>query len=209
MWFLDSSFIENIKAWSSQGEFEGSKMYIFVSKINMLKEKILNWNKDHFKNVFKEKLETEDKLKTLNQEIIKYGMDYKGYELEKTLLAKQEEILSKEEIFWKQKSRERWLDEGDRNSKYFHNSTKFNRSINTISRIKNQSDIEVDNPSVIADTFVEYFHNLLNNMEGSNKCEQDHMLKEIPKVITVEDNRFLNQPISLEEVKQVVFKLNP
>ena len=35
------------------------------------------------------------------------------------------------------------------------------------------------------------------------------MLKEIPKVLSIEDNKFLNQPISFEEVKQVVFKLNP
>ena len=45
MWFLDSSFIENIKTWWSQGNFEGSKMFLFVSKIKMLKEKILRWNK--------------------------------------------------------------------------------------------------------------------------------------------------------------------
>lgn len=209
MWFSDPSFLENIHTWWLQGEFEGSKMFIFVSKIKMLKEKILIWNRTHFKNIFKEKLDIEEELRKLNQEIIRYGMDYKKYELEKTLLAKQEEILSKEEIFWKQKSREKWLAEGDRNSKYFHNTTKFNRTINTISRIKDQSDSEIDNPSKIAKTFVNYFQTLLNNLEGSNKLEQDLLLKEIPKILTAEDNKLLNQPFSLEEVKQVVFNLDP
>ena len=38
MWFLDPNFMENIKEWWTQGNFEGSKMFIFVSKMKMLKE---------------------------------------------------------------------------------------------------------------------------------------------------------------------------
>ena len=55
MWFLDPNFLGNIKEWQSQGDFEGSKMFIFVYKMKMLKEKILKWNKEHFNNIFKEK----------------------------------------------------------------------------------------------------------------------------------------------------------
>ena len=74
-------------------------MFIFMSKIKMLKDKILKWNKQHFNNIFKEKLEVEAKLKDLNAEVIKRGMNNESYLLEKELLAKQEDLLSKEEIF--------------------------------------------------------------------------------------------------------------
>ena len=35
------------------------------------------------------------------------------------------------------------------------------------------------------------------------------MLKEIPRLITVEDNLSLNKPFTLEEIKTSLFNLNP
>ena len=61
--------------------------------------------KDHFNNIFKEKLEIEERLKELNLEVIKKGMNNDNYLLEKELLAKQENIFAKEEVFWRQKLR--------------------------------------------------------------------------------------------------------
>ena len=64
-----------------------------------MKENILKWNREHFNNIFKEKLEIENQLRNLNLEIIKFGMNKESYLMEKELLAKQETILSKEEIY--------------------------------------------------------------------------------------------------------------
>lgn len=208
MWFQDPKFLELIKTWWTQAKFVGSKMFIFISKLKLLKENILKWNREHFNNIFKEKLEIEDKLKNLNQEIIKYGMNSEKYILEKDLLKKQEEILTKEEIFWRQKSREKWLEEGDRNTKFFHNSTIQNRSLNKITSILTPQGSRTENPSEIANTFVSHFKNLLNNYEGSNREAQTHLLKFIPKLITAEENKNLNRPITLEEVRSVVFSLS-
>lgn len=67
--------------------------------MKMIKENILKWNKEHFNNIFKEKIDIEESIKKLNTEIIKKGMNNETFLLEKEPLAKQEDILVKEEVF--------------------------------------------------------------------------------------------------------------
>ena len=69
--------------------------------------------------------------------------------------------------------------------------------------------IRTKKPQEIADTFVARFQGLLNNYEGSNREAQAKMLKFIPKLIWPEDNKELNKPITLDEVRSVVFNMNP
>lgn len=65
-------------------------MFCFVSKLKTIKEKILKQNKVQFKNIFKEKLDIEEKLEKLNKEVIKKGINNKTYLQEKEYLLKQE-----------------------------------------------------------------------------------------------------------------------
>ena len=136
-------------------------------------------------------------------------MNNNSYLLEKVLLAKQESILAKEEVFWRQKSREKWLDEGDRYTKFFHNSTLFNRAMNYIIKVKDTLGAFTDNPKLIVETFVSHFRNILNNFDSSNLVPQTKVLEAIPQMITIEDNKILNKPITMEEAKLALFSMNP
>ena len=121
-------------------------------------------------------------------------MNNDSYLLEKDLLARKEDILSKEEIFWRQQSQERWLEEGDQNTKFFHNSTLYNRAKSKISSIRNHLSILTDKPNEIVEIFVNHFQKTLNNFEGSNREAQANLLEVIPKLVIVEDNKALNKP---------------
>lgn len=98
----------------------------------------------------------------------------------------------------REKSRERWLEEGDQNTKYFHNSTLYNRAKSYITRIRNHEGIETDKPFEIVEIFVNHFQKILNNLEGSNRIEQDKLLGVITKLVCPKDNKALNKPITLE-----------
>lgn len=58
--------------------------------------------------------------------------------IEENLYLNLLEWLTRTEILWKQKPRELWLKEGDRNTKFFHLSTIIKRWQNNIDAIKSE-----------------------------------------------------------------------
>ena len=76
------------------------------------------WNRESFQTIFKRKGELEESFNILNEGIIQWGMKEEVFQEEKKLKKEYEEILLREEVFWRKKSRETWLKEGDRNTTF-------------------------------------------------------------------------------------------
>lgn len=119
---------------------------------------------------------------------------------ENHLLAKYEDILSKEEIFQKQKSREGWLRAGDKSTKYFHNVMRVRRNKNKITRLEVQGNYTIKDPQAIRNEIVQFFSKLLNNEDGFDLREKMKFFSMIPKVISDDQNMKLNEIFSMEEV---------
>ncbi|GLJ31641.1 hypothetical protein SUGI_0635650 [Cryptomeria japonica] len=105
-------------------------------------------------------------------------------------------------MFWRQKSKETWLTEGDKNSKKIHNSTKQRRNVNRIRSLKKEDGIIIEDLEEIVKYFVHFFTQILNNWEGSN-------WKNIPKLVTREQNCMLTKKFTIEEIKVALFQLHP
>ena len=74
---------------------------------------------------------------------------------EKILRKELDECLAKEESFWRQKSREVWLKEGDRNTQFFHNSVKTRRAANKNFEIQNlEGKFIQDNEEINAEAVI-------------------------------------------------------
>ncbi|KAG7559082.1 Reverse transcriptase domain [Arabidopsis thaliana x Arabidopsis arenosa] len=111
-----------------------------------------------------------------------------------------------EEIFWKQKSRANWLDEGDENTKYFHASTKQRRAINRIIGLQDHNGTWIESEEGIEQIAVKYFNNFFTATAHDGEFQ---VLRDVPEIVTTDMNSFLTREVSLEEVKRAVFEMNP
>ena len=113
-------------------------MFQFQQKLKHLKGKIKYLNHTSFGNIFQGKATLELEMKQLQQKIITNGRSEDLVEQEKTLEMQRAEKEKQEETLWRQKSRIRWLKDGEKNTKFFHNTTIQRRMHNNITHIQNE-----------------------------------------------------------------------
>lgn len=106
MWFRDENNITMIEQWWKEDNFEGSRAFVFMAKLKSIKRKLIQWNREHFENIFELKVNLEQEIEELNDKVIVEGMNQERYMKEKELLKKYEKILDNEEIYLHKKSRE-------------------------------------------------------------------------------------------------------
>ena len=113
-----------------------------------------------------------------------------------------------EEIFWKKKSRINWLQEGDRNTAFFHNSVKAWRQVNSLSSLIRPEGMHLSSIVEISRSVVKYFSTLFSNEELDARAEEKEILGCIPHLVSVEMNEALLCPILQSKVEKVVFNMN-
>ena len=99
------------------------------------------------------------------------GWDVGMKEKEKDLLTQLEARERQEEIFWKQKSRIKWLQEGEKNTKFFHNSMVHNRLGAKIHIIKQADRTQVETREEVEEELSSYFKGIMT--EDNYSREQD------------------------------------
>ncbi|XP_057814415.1 uncharacterized protein LOC131028190 [Cryptomeria japonica] len=96
MWLRDSSIRNLIDQWWKHKTINpGNKAF---KKIQFVKEQLKQWNRESFRNIFKDKIDLEKGLKFLHEQIISNGMDEDLFKKEKILSSKYSEVLAREEI---------------------------------------------------------------------------------------------------------------
>ncbi|XP_042956310.1 uncharacterized protein LOC122292152 [Carya illinoinensis] len=122
-----------------------------------------------------------------------------------TLLQKEiEQSLGEEELKWKQRAKQHWLQNGDRNTKFYHLHASQRRKTNKVSQIYDSNDNLVTQKQQIGEVFTTHFVDLFTS---SNPCDIGRCLEDIPTKVTPLMNEVLLQPFSEEEVKSAVFQM--
>ncbi|XP_060960746.1 uncharacterized protein LOC133031286 [Cannabis sativa] len=133
-WLKEPLFFEIVKICWDNGEPRG-----VMEKIKCCGDVLWHWGKDYSGNFPK-------RIKDCKLELQKWkrGRDGVSVENYKNASANLNSVLLQREIFWKQRSKQLWLREGDSNSKYFHASATSRRRRNSIQKLKDSDGVWVD-----------------------------------------------------------------
>lgn len=110
-------------------------------------------------------------------------------------------------MFWKQKVRNHWLKEGDKNTKYFHLSTLAHRAMNQITSLRNAEGHTLSSMEELDEHIISFFQNLLQEEEIDREATQSYFENLIPPTLSSDHNAILLAPISEEEVEHAVFQM--
>lgn len=110
--------------------------------LKQLERTLRKWNKEVFGDIKLRKEKLMHEIQTVQDHLEQSHTD-DLLKKEEDLLKEFEVVLEQEEMVWFQKSREKWIDLGDRNTKFFHTSTVIRRSRNKIAMLKNENELWV------------------------------------------------------------------
>eukprot|EP00253_Pinus_taeda_P018479 PITA_18479 len=204
-WLRDPEFIKKVEEWWSQSTIQGKgKMCTFQLKLKELKEKIKNWNKKEFGNIMEDKQNLEKEMETLQQKMILEGRTEESISKEGTILGKLEERRKQEEILWRQKSRIKWLREGKRNTKFFHQPMIKHRQRNRILSINDKNGNRVDEQAEIEQVLIDHHKEILREPQADRIHAIQEICSAIPRLVTEDQNKALMRAATLEEIEETV-----
>lgn len=91
-----------------------------------------------------------------------------------------------------------WFKDGDRNSKFFHAYVKGRRKKLLIQKIENKQGVTLDKSQEIGEEAVRVFQEQFRENGGPDDY---HMLGHIPRLITEEENNYMTEVPSSDEIK--------
>lgn len=176
----------------------------FLSKINTTTRSIREWAKENFGNILKEKRIILARLGGI-QKVVEHRNNKFLKELESSLIVKLEDILKQEEILWQQKARQNWLQNGDRNTRFFHMATVIRRRHNKIEGLKDATGNWVYEKEEIKKTIVDFFSDLFS-VDNGRAIPDDW-----PNLFENESFRplGLNCGVMEDDIKKALFFIGP
>ncbi|KAL6536656.1 hypothetical protein OROMI_026237 [Orobanche minor] len=201
MWVKHHLFLPTVQeSWGIHTFSRG--MLKLSGKLVRLKYTLKEWNTHHFGNIFNKIDQAQYAV-----EVAEKDFDLDPSTSNRSYLNKMNAnltlTLSMEEDFWKQKANMKWMLEGERNSKFFHNLVKKKRQKIFLHCIHDNGCL-ITNHEDIHVSAVNYFSNCFG--------EQMPILDEIdpnlvPKIITHEQNNMLCVTPTIDEIRSCVFDM--
>ena len=200
MWVRDESSKEVVQhAWDFQ--VQGSHHYRLAKKFHQVQKDILHWNRNSSGLTRTKISDLEEILKVIQS----LDPSQENLTTEVTIQIEPNEWLEREEIKWRQKSRELWLKKGDRNSKFFHLSIVIWRRKNQIIEIQLDNENWIHSRSDNSDYFTQSFSTVYQSSHPQIHANLESLID--PR-ISDDENALLSKVPDAEEIKNVFGEMN-
>uniref|UniRef100_A0A803QHF5 Reverse transcriptase domain-containing protein n=1 Tax=Cannabis sativa TaxID=3483 RepID=A0A803QHF5_CANSA len=204
-WLLEPDFPELLtNSWTTDSITTNPNNPIlnFLSKQQNCSVSLSSWGRN--KNQFSHRIKSiqSDIDRVLAGPIVSHSDATKANDLQRTL----DNILIKEEIFRKQRSRVNWLKAGDKNTRYFHNRASTRKRTNFIKSLTLDDDSQITNLNDITSSFVQFYTELFAS-QGTNPDAMCIATQGLSKQLTPNQSAFLTSPFTFHEVKAALFQL--
>ncbi|RVW87143.1 hypothetical protein CK203_027009 [Vitis vinifera] len=136
MWLKIDGFQDLVRSWWNGYSVDGSSSHCIAEKLKALKKDLKNWNKEVIGNVSLNRAEASSRLQRWESRENDGPLTASEVEAKNQALEDYKKWALLEETSWRQKSREIWLKEGDKNTKYFHKMANARTRKNFMSKIR-------------------------------------------------------------------------
>ena len=143
----------------------GSASFILAKKLKALRPILRSWNKEVFGKVETQKQRALNLVDFLDKEESARSLSMEEEEARKEAKETYKMWVLLEEASWRQKFREIWLKEGDRNTRFFHQMANAYRRRNQLTRVKVNGRWFTEE-SEIKEEVSRAFQGLLLDLEG-------------------------------------------
>ena len=114
-------------------------------------------------------------------------------------------MLEDEELYWKQRAKAFWLENGDLNTKFFHAQASGHKAANNVSSLVDVNGIVQLDLSTMGSIALSYFRNLFS----SGLPNFDGLEISLIDVVSLEENESLVAPFSKEEFTKAIKQMHP
>ncbi|WMV30092.1 hypothetical protein MTR67_023477, partial [Solanum verrucosum] len=204
LWVDKESFINTVQnCWVR--EVTGDPMWCLHKKMKRLASTLSCWSKREYVDIFASVKDFEEKVKNAEIEVLQNNTANNRTKLQ-CVNAEYIKYLKMEADILKQKTQLQWFREGDANANYFHALMRGRKRKLFIHQISNENGEWIQGDVNIARAACEHFQNIFT---GHHNNINEEFIQCIPRMVTEEQNQKLKADPTIEEVKQVVFAMNP
>ncbi|KAK3200499.1 hypothetical protein Dsin_023914 [Dipteronia sinensis] len=201
-WLEENGLMDDVKRGWKECMASGHKGIVLRSKLKAVKGIIKKWHqkKDSSNRSFKP---LTKRLAGIENSALLNGWTAALRQERERIIADMWKIIRIEERDWRQKSRVKWLLEGDKNTRYFHNVANARRRGNFVGDLVYNGAI-LSAPELVRNGALEYFQDKFKKVPW----RRPKLVNLDLKVILVEDRKLLEVDFEEEEVWNALCSCN-